>query len=468
MASSITFVLKEPRSTEPSLIYLILRHNSYKLDNSGKNKVYQQLKFSTGMKWKPNDWNTKKHKGKDGKDNPDPNELNQRLSNMETVVSDIYRRLVNNGIEITADSIRAEIDKRPDVFPDLRRKSIKATASKEQPKTLIDFFEDYIHKTQYVYKKGQPYPINERTRQRYATTLRHVKGFAATRRHGLDFPDIDLEFYTDFVNYLRTKVLKKATKNDPTPKSTINMTDNTVGKHISTLKTILNAAKEAGINTNLKYTSSKFATLSEDIEKIYLTESELEKIYALDLSGTKSLDRVRDLFLVGCYTCLRFSDFINLKPENIYTNDKGTFLKIKTSKTGELVVLPIHWIVSAILKKYNYNLPRSISNQKMNDYLKEIGQKAKIEETVSITKFEGGLKTTKSLPKYKLIATHTARRSGSTNMYLAGIPAISIMKITGHKTEKAFMRYIQMSQEDNANKLIDHPFFKNSKNLSAV
>ena len=104
----------------------------------------------------------------------------------------------------------------------------------------------------------------------------------------------------------------------------------------------------------------------------------------------------------------------------------------------------------------------------MNDYLKDIGQKAEIKEQISISKFEGGLKVTKTLPKYELISTHTARRSGATNMYLAGIPAISIMKITGHKTEKAFMRYIQMSQEDNANKLIDHPFFANKQNLKVI
>ena len=464
MASSITFVLKDPKSNEPSLIYLILRYNSYKINDLGK-KSYLQLKFSTGMKWKPDHWNSKKHRGRDNAEFPDPGELNQRIRNMEMVISDIYRKLINNGAAITSDNIRSEIDKRPDVFPDLKRRAVKAFALKEKPRTLIAFFEDYIKNTQYVYVKGQPYPVSNRTRQRYATTLRHLKGFAETWHKGLDFPDIDLDFYQEFVNYLRTQVLTKATKNNPNPKTTIKMADNTVGKHISTLKTILNSAKDAGINTNLKYTSPKFASLSEDVDKIYLTENELNKIYKLDLSGIKSFDRVRDLFLVGCYTCLRFSDFTNIKPENIYNNDKGTFFKVNTLKTGETVILPLHGIVSAILKKYNHDLPRSISNQKMNDYLKEIGQKAEIKDPVSISKFEGGVKVTKTLPKYELISTHTARRSGATNMYLAGIPALSIMKITGHKTEKAFMRYIQMTQEDNANKLNDHPFFKKSINL---
>ena len=164
MASSITFALKEPKSNEPTLIYLFLRFNSYTIDDSG-NKSYRRLKFSTGLKWKPVNWNVKKHKGKIGDVYPDATELNQRLSNIETTVSDIYRKLVNNGIEITADNIRSEIDKRPDVFPDLKRKAVKASAKQEKPKALISFFEDYIKNIKYIYKKGQPYPINERTRQ---------------------------------------------------------------------------------------------------------------------------------------------------------------------------------------------------------------------------------------------------------------------------------------------------------------
>ena len=300
MASTRTFVLKEPKISKPTLIYLIIRFNDYTVNESGK-KIYRQFKFSTGMKWNPDFWDFKKQRGFKRDKSPDPDELNQHLTNIDNVASNIYRKLVNDEVEITADILRAELNKRTDVFPDLKRKTIKPSAIKEKPKTLIGFYEDYIKNTQYVYVKGQPYPVNNRTRQRYATTLRHLKDFAGKRRNGIDFIDIDLDFYQDFVNYLRTQVLKKATKNNPDPKTTIKMGDNTVGKHISTLKTILNAAKDAGINSNLKYTSSKFATLSEDVEKIYLTENELDKIYKLDLSGIKSLDRVRDLFLIGYF-----------------------------------------------------------------------------------------------------------------------------------------------------------------------
>ena len=95
----------------------------------------------------------------------------------------------------------------------------------------------------------------------------------------------------------------------------------------------------------------------------------------------------------------------------------------------------------------------------MNDYLKEIGKLAEINEPVQISITRGGKTAKEMFKKYELITTHTARRSFATNAYLMDIPSISIMKITGHKTEKSFMKYIRISQEENANKLINHPFF---------
>lgn len=467
MPSTITFVLKEPKSTEPTLIYLIIRHNSYKVDATGK-KFYNQIKFSTGLKWNPAYWDTKKHRGISKKGFPDPAEFNQRLLNMESAAADVYRRLVNDGTEISAQTFASALEKRKDIFPDLKRRSVNPAALKKNPESLFGFLEEYARDIKFVYKRGKPYPISNRTKQKYSTTLGHLKTYAATRRKGLDFADIDLEFYQDFVDFLRTKLVKKATKKNPDPTEVIHMTDNSVGKHITTLKTMLNAATEAGVNTNMKFHSKKFATLFEDVDKIYLTENELLKIYQFDLSVNQSLDRVRDLFLIGCYTCLRFSDFTTIHPENIYTTDKGTFIKIEDMKTGTKVVIPLHWIVAEILKKYNYDLPRSISNQKMNDYIKIVGKKAGINEMVSITRVEGGVKISRTRPKHELITTHTARRSGATNMFLAGIQSISIMILTGHKTEKSFMRYIQMTPEDNANKLMENPFFKKSNVLKIV
>lgn len=456
MAISTTFVLKEPKSESPTLIYLIVRYNSSNLDKSGKKK-YDKLKYSIVDKWNPKYWNFKKHCGIDKKGYPDPTEFNQRLQNIRTVVENIYRRSVNDGITVTSDLIREELNKRTDLFPG-RRSESGTVVKKVASTSIVEFYENYLKEVKFVRKRGMPYPISDRTRNKYGTTLRHLKNFESVRNKVITFDEIDQEFYLEFVDYLRNHATKAPTEKDPHPDPII-MTENTVGKHIGMFKLIMNAAGKAGIDSIEKYDSKDFVKPNEEVVKIYLTEKELHKIYNLDLSSSNYLNKVRDLFLIGCYTCLRFSDFSDLKKENIYKNDQGTFLKVNTMKTEQIVVIPIHWIVLSILEKYNYELPMGISNQKMNDYLKELGLMAGIDDPVSIKKREGGIPVIRTKPKYQLITTHTARRSGATNMFLAGIPAISIMKITGHKTESAFMRYIQMSQEDNANLLLKHPFF---------
>jgi len=218
---------------------------------------------------------------------------------------------------------------------------------------------------------------------------------------------------------------------------------------------------DAGVNTNLTHENKRFAAPHEEVEHIYLTDGELESITKLDLSKSPRLDRVRDLFLIGCYTALRFSDFTAIKPENIITTSTGArAVKINTFKTSQTVIIPIHPTVEAILAKYENHLPRAISNQKMNKYLKDIGEAAEIKTPVQITKTIGGARVQTSVPKYKKISSHTARRSGATNMFLAGVPSLAIMKITGHKTESVFMKYICIDEEVNANILMQHDYFK--------
>lgn len=95
----------------------------------------------------------------------------------------------------------------------------------------------------------------------------------------------------------------------------------------------------------------------------------------------------------------------------------------------------------------------------MNLYLKELVAKAEINELVETTITKGGKIEKNTLPKSQLVSTHTARRSFATNLYLANVPSISIMKITGHRTESSFLRYIRVSQKENADKLLTHPFF---------
>jgi len=226
----------------------------------------------------------------------------------------------------------------------------------------------------------------------------------------------------------------------------------------------MSEATERGINTNLAFRSKRFQVVSENTPSIYLSEVELEELYKLDLSSNPRIERVRDLFLIGCWTGLRFSDFSNITQENIQDDQ----IEITTKKTVEPVIIPFHPVVKGIMSKYRgkypNSLPPAISNVKMNEYLKELGSMTEgLQITASTMITKAGIQKTTQHKKYELLTTHTARRSFATNLYLSGFPSISIMAITGHRTEKAFMRYIKITPDNNAKNLRLH--WQNNNNL---
>ena len=151
---------------------------------------------------------------------------------------------------------------------------------------------------------------------------------------------------------------------------------------------------------------------------------------------------------------------MRLTKEHIREIDGFPIIDIITHKTKEQLLIPLHPYVDSILNKYGGKVP-NISGQKMNSYLKEMGKLSGFLDqkvTKSITK--GGQKQVEKVEKYKLIKTHTARRSFATNAFLAGWPTLSIMKITGHSTESSFMRYIRVTKEQNAVHIAKNQFFQ--------
>ena len=145
--------------------------------------------------------------------------------------------------------------------------------------------------------------------------------------------------------------------------------------------------------------------------------------------------------------------------ENIRTLESGQrVIDLKQQKTGNHVVIPVRPELQAILDKYENRLPKSYE-QKVNKFIKEVARETGITEKIEVSYVENGEKKTHLVEKCDLVKTHTARRSGATNMYLAGLPTIAIMKITGHKTEKEFMKYIKITEEQTAMELMNHPYF---------
>jgi len=302
---------------------------------------------------------------------------------------------------------------------------------------LVDYIQHVIDKSKAgkrTLRNGKPYA--NATLKNYNTLKNAIKRYLEDKnRPMLSFNDVDVDFYQDFQDFIYYTEKKS---------------DNYFGTLIKNIKVIMNEALEEGLHKNVKYKSKRFKKVQLEVDNIYLSAEQLERLYKHDFSENSRLDRVRDLFLVGCWTGLRFSDFTNIKAKNI----QGDFIEIRTQKTGESVVIPIHDTVRAILNKYkditSNSLPPAISNVKMNLYIKETVKEAKLTDIISVERTRAGLTTIKQQPIDELVSTHTARRSFASNMFKMGVPSIVIMAVTGHRTEKAFMKYIKATPKEKA------------------
>ncbi len=359
--------------------------------------------------------------------------FNMYLDKFRQGIEDYVHKALSDEIEPTIEYIRSKV-----------RLKIEKKEAKASQLGFFSFVEQYIEGAKVNKKKS--------TITAYKNSLRHLREFKVYNREPLTFDSFGLDFYDKF-NYYIIEVKHCG--------------NNAFGKQIKTLKTFLNEAIERGYEVNPSFRSKKFKIVTEDVENIYLTEAELGKLLALDLSHDLRLEKIRDLFIVGCYTGLRFSDFSEIKPENI----RNECIYIRTIKTQQNVVIPFHPYVRQIMAKYEgkypNHLPPSISNQKMNNYLKEIGKLAKLDENILLSRTKGSRLVENIYKKYELITTHTARRSFATNLFKQGFPSLNIMKITGHKTEKSFMRYVKVKEEEAALMLKKHwdSYYQNTPSL---
>ena len=417
--ANTSFLLKNPKGKDQSLIYLVVTFN------------YNRLRFSTKEKVKVKYWDKKKQRVKSVLNYP-YKEINNRLNIIEEEVINI----IETSKPLTAGTLKEKIY---NYLNDIS----------ETPTELISFFELFILNSKNRINTTTGKRLSDKTILSYTGTLKLLKEFNKDVRK-VDFDSIDMEFYDKFTSYLQ---------------DVYDFNTNTIGKQIKNLKTVLNNAVEKGVNTNLKYKNRAFKIVTEYTDKIYLNENELQQIIDLDLTENIRLERARDLFILGCYTGLRYSDYSRLTKNDITIKENRKMFKIRAKKTDNTVIIPILPQAQNIIDKYE-KLP-TLSNQKLNLYIKEVCKLVpSLNEKIIQTSTKNGLRVNKKIEKYKLVSTHTARRSFATNMYKRGIPAQNIMAITGHKTEKMFFTYIRATQDERVLDFVRA--FENSNKLKIV
>lgn len=213
---------------------------------------------------------------------------------------------------------------------------------------------------------------------------------------------------------------------------------NTIGRHITYFKTFFTWAAQRGYLKDLQF--QNFKSFSRESEVIYLNETELQQVATAPMK-TDQLDRVRDLFVFMCYTGLRHSDAVSLRPAHFHEN-----MVVKTSiKTNDPdMVIPLVGHSLRIAEKYQYQLPK-ISSQKMNDNLRKIGEAAGIDKPTATTAHKASGKVERILPKYELMTSKMARKTFVTLSLQKGMPADVIMSITGHKKHEVMRKYLKVA-----------------------
>jgi len=266
-----------------------------------------------------------------------------------------------------------------------------------------------------------------------------VKNHLTNFREGLTFEFFDERGLNDYISYLRD--VKE-------------MRNTTIGKQLSFLKWFLRWAFKKGVHQNNAYDNYKPKLKSTQKKIIFLTWEELNRLREFKIPSNKqALERVRDVFLFQCFTGLRYSDVFNLRRSDI----KGDHIEVTTVKTSDSLIIELNNHSKAILDKYkdvafeNDKVLPVITNQKMNDYLKELAEMAGIDEPVRQTYYKGNERIDDVTPKYALLGTHAGRRTFICNALALGIPPQVVMKWTGHSDYKAMKPYIDIADDIKAN-----------------
>lgn len=341
-----------------------------------------------------------------------------------------------------------------------------------QKVTLIAWIEEFIRQCEAGerLKRKSTRTITDGTIKSYKGTLAQLLAYQEKRHKLIDFDDVTLDFYDDWRRFFLQKTDKKGNLRPYSP--------NTIGRHVKNLKIFLYAAKDMKLTTNTEFESSRFSADSQDVENVYLTDDRVQQLYEVDFEDPKTVDRLmklapddqeraimqdqitrrtpkllneaKDIFVVGCLTGQRVSDYKRIN-ETMFKelSDGNEYIYLQQEKTTKWIYIPLDIRVRAILAKYGGKLPH-IYDQDLNERIKIIGRLMGWRENAGIVELHGMMEVPTQKKFYECIKTHTARRTFATNAYKHKISLSSIMIITGHSSEKMLRKYLKLDNEERA------------------
>ena len=402
---NFTYKLKEPKSEKETLIYF----RSYFL-NENKNFIY-----STCEKINPSEWDF---------ENRQPNDLNGRTKRAENHRS--IKKQLDRYSSFFTEIVNRYKNINEDLTLDILRQRFNEEFKKIQSKD--DFFRIY---DEFIEEKENDFSgnaISNSTLKRYKCNKTLLEDFEKKTKHKLSLGKFDEKTFNKFLKFCVENREHSA---------------NTVHRNIGLLKTFLLWAFNKKYSFNNSFVNfkkpPKFRT-----DEIALNIEQVEEIYAHDFSKNKKFERVRDLFVFGCVTGMRFGNYSTISKNDV----QGDFIRVIDLKSkSKNLSIPLNNISKSILEKYEYQLP-NISNQKMNEYIKEVFKELKFTDEIKKTMKYGDQLVEINSEFYKRISSHTARRSFITIMKNKRVPDKVIMSYTGHTSLEVFNAYYRPSEDD--------------------
>jgi len=390
---------------------LFIRPNA--TNQSGKTSIYlrfsaadKSIDFSSGEMIEPRYWDSRLQQVK--KSCKGHSSMNNFLQHFKSGFDSLKRQLQMKGIEPTTINLKKE-------YLNLN--------SPQQVETKSPYALDYWN--EFINHKINTERIGKGTITHYKSTYQVLKDFEAFTSTKIEFDKIDNKLYDRLIYYLY-----ESRENNP----------NTVSGRIKQLKCLCVYANENGISQNTAY--KKFKKPSCESFSVALNREQLDKIFLVDLSDSKQLCETRDLFIVGCASAFRLSDFKEIKPSHIQKNHIVKFI----NKTKREIKVPLNAYSEAVISKYNGILPKAHS--KFNKLLKEVARRAGLTEMTEVITMPGNRVKKEQKEFYKLLCSHVARRSWATQSASFGVSILTSMKITGHKTPKEFMKYVKFTEPE--------------------
>lgn len=365
----------------------------------------ERLQYYTGMRIDVSKWDEENMKVAKGYG--EASEINRELGKLKSKVEDIYEK--------------AKVLKE-DLSLEYFRERLKGNGATNKSK--LNFYEclDGYYASSALTKGAS----TMRTIKSTFTILAKFSEYTGTK---LEFKNITQDFYDKLLDYCFNV---KDYKNGYT------------GKLIKDLKAFLNWATERNYNTYLDFKKKSFKRLHEEPEIIFLTYDELIYLYTHKVGGTERLKQVRDVFCFGCFTGMRYSDILVLKPEHLYED----FIRYRIVKTGENNMIPLNQYSKQIVNKYKGKLGDKclpvISEQNTNDYLKELFKKIKLNRNVQKVSFQGAKSIKVTAPLSEVITFHISKKTFMTNFLAKGGSLLTAMAITGNKDFKTAKRYYKV------------------------